>query len=218
MALPVRSYQLILHAIGSSDAALLTRLRAVLVGDLELPVEEAKKVLAGGKKILKTSNSQTELEPFLVTLKSIGVEAGIQEINSGLDSVNPVLDLTASTQPSQSKADTTTQDLDLLSDLPAASQESEGLDSMEQISDIFRDLESACVIGSGKEVLEDLPKASPTAPSTTPAIAHKGKARKPVPTLLQRRFWERAISIPEMLFSIGFSLLLALVTAILYTR
>ena len=65
-------YQLVLESVDSSDSAMLTRVRGILLGSLELNVEEAKHVLENIPLTIKRSPNEKDLLIHFNSLKEAG--------------------------------------------------------------------------------------------------------------------------------------------------
>ena len=95
------------------------------------------------------------------------------------------------------------------------------LDPLEQISDVFRDLDEFRVHKGDKE--NNVQRAAKLSELMVPGPATTVETYELQPRIMQpvrprESFWKRVVSLPEMLFSIGFSLLIIMVTAIFYSR
>lgn len=190
-------YELVLEATASSDEVSLRRLRAALVTDLELPVEEAKKALTAEKAVLQRSHNSADLERARDVLLRAGATVHIQEVPTM--PTEPIPGLSMSETPEQAGAES-------------------ALDPLDQISDLFRDLDEFRVhkAAPAAVVAPALPavlsaSASDTSDSAVPSL---GGPRRRAPS---EPWWKQVVSIPEILFSIGFSLVIVVITSLMYS-
>lgn len=226
-------YQVVFLAVDLDDPQTLSRIKAALVGELDFSVEETRAILSGKRKVLRKGTNLAELQAFsavlidagaLVSVEAVAAEgardAGEFEdlaIGSGADELPGSPDLLTGSLPDVLNGPHSSPlAIDGAKGGGPAGQaenvETAG-DPLDQISDLFRDLEESCVAGRGREVLNELPKAAQQVRSAQPELV--AVVRKEKPVVFQKRFWCRVVSLPELIFSIGFSLLLVLITLVL---
>ncbi len=214
MNMSALAYELVFQGVERSEPQALHRLRAALVGDLELTVEEARQVLDGTRYVVRRANSEDELSRLCSILKQAGAKASIvRERAQDEESDLKIADIELPGEEVTNHQ--------VAAGAARRIQQTDELDPLDQITDLFRDLEESCVARSGAEALKSVPKAA-SANGGVKASSVATEGNQPLRTSTRRaavfhkKFWQRAVSAPEIVFSIGFSLVLVALTALLY--
>lgn len=214
-----QAYELILESVGDLDQQAQIRLKAALIGDLDYSIEDVKRLLAGTSQVIRKATAESELARARELLEQAGAKVKLRRV-SQQESHSPEAEDVRDELVVDSESNA-----GVASEGSSTAPEEPDLDALEQITDLFRDLEESCVIGKGEEVVREIPKSVPlpvpepeaAVVSPPPGTSQLSGIRRARPSVMEKRFWYRVVSLPELLFSIWFSLLLVLVAFVLYT-
>lgn len=216
---PAERYELVFEgAAGGSDAE-LRRLRTALVAELNFSAEEARKILAGAQVVLQKGETAEELNPTRTILERAGAKVSVKSAGEAGAPAVPLaaqsLIIADAEEEVHTPEESDSEDTALSTEATPLvdSDHLNFLDPVEQVSDLLRDLEEACVLEHGQEVLRALPIAGQR--KLTDVELNASDRRPLIERIVQSRVWHRAVSWPEMLFAVGFSLLIVIVGCVM---
>ena len=195
-------YELIFEGTTSNDEVSLRRLRAALVTEFELPIEEAKNALTSANAVIRRSANSQELEQASEILRLAGAAVSVRPAAVVIEPSIP----TALTENLQCETTAST-----------TSEPTNTVDPLDQISDVFRDLTEQRVLKQAAIPLKDASIPQVTIESSVKEeqsitiLPWKRPKYEP-----QKPWWQQLVTAPEIIFSIGFSLFLVYLTTIFY--
>lgn len=217
-------FELVFEGFESTAAEDLQRFKAALLGELELSLSEAKEILSGKRTVLKEARGRRQLDALCGVLQKMGARVAVKcaaktEGAQNELQLEPLSDLAA--LPAEKGNETPQAAGEAWAQAAGSPLESNAqLEALEQISDLFRDLEEQCLIGSGAQVLKEFPIAAEPSSQGLPGAAPKpsaGAHKKWIKLLKRWCRLQRVVSMPELMFSLIFSIALALISAWFYT-